>query len=528
MREQADERERSWGDGVQGGLRAASRRAAGVVSARGPGRGWKAVCIAIPGMLFALLGSGALSRSVTGFAWALVVYVLILIGLLASELRRWIKSGYFGRDGLLPVLVAGGFAETLLAGAILADALVERDPVALVISVPVLLVFMIAGDLTVSARIIHSEAPSSNESQGDEDRDDDEDEDDDGLELYDWGEDAEAPADTAESASETLDVPPAAGGHASVSTVVDLVRLALFGAEWIAPVAVIGVVGVCVAVAIGGVPKGTVTAPPGVSAKTVVKGSAGKSGGSGGKGGEGGKGGSGGSGDSGSKTPPTPWNGPCTEETRGRVSELAFERMAGLFESVDLEPSVEGCISELEGHPYRDDYYVTAVGIEQPTGEPLSFAVQSERCGGALVLNVARKAVEEVMTKAGPVCGVGPYPRYRVKDSDYYYLRSPHGVWIVFRRSQTDEYEIMPPGLVRTWYQAMLAVGTWLWPSPPRRLGHHILRYEMWSYRNTERAELIVKFNKRTGTGSYPGQSFPADPKFEPLRGKLLNLAEES
>jgi hypothetical protein len=510
------------------------------VSASGPRKGWKAVCVAVPGMLFALLGSGALSRSVEGFAWALVVYALILIGLLASEFRGWINRGYFRREELLPVLVAGSFAETLLAGALLADALLERNPLALVISVPVLLVLMIAGDLAISARILASDTLATSESHLGDDVHDDEQQHlaDDELELSDWLEEDVEPAESADGAQQSPDIRPVSAGGASVRVVVNLSRLAVFGTEWIAPVAVIGVFGVFAVVAIGGVPKGLTTSRSSGTHKGVVKVAVvGKAGGSPTK--EGGAGSAGGQGRSvgGAGTTPTPlWDGPCTEETRGRVSKLAFERMVGLFESVHLEPDVEGCIVELEGHPYRGDYYVTGVGVEQPTGEPLSFAVQSERCTGALVLNEARKAVEEVIAKAGPVCGVGTYPRYWVndpntgsdQDSDYYFLRSPHGVWIVYRRSQSEKYEIMRPGLMRAWYHAMLAVGTWLWPSPPQHLGNHILRYELWSYRNTERPEVIVKFNELTGTGSYPGQSFPADSKFEPLRGKLLTLAEES
>lgn len=520
-----DERGRLRGLEVQDSRQGVPESTVGRVSTHGPGRGWKAVCVAIPGMLFALLSSGAFSRSVECFALALVVYALILIGLLASEFQCWISRGYFRREDLLPVLVAGGFAETLLAGALLVDALVERHPLALVISVPVLLVFMIACDLAIAARIAVSDEWATSESQEDDDVDEEGDE----PPESGWLGDAEEPAESADAAQEALDLRPVSVGSGSLGIGLGLIRLAVNSAEWIAPVAIIGIVGVCVAVAIGGVPKGATTSTSSGTQKSVVEaGSAGKSGSSGTKGGTGGTGGRGGSGGDGSTTPLARWDGPCTEETRGSVSKVAFERMVGLFESAHLEASVEGCIDELEGHPYRGDYYVTAVGVEQPTREPLSFAVQSERCGGAVVLNAARKALEEVMARAGPVCGVGVYPRYWVKDSDYYFLRSPRGVWITYRRSQTDEYEVMPPGLVRTWYHAMLAVGTWLWPSPPRRVGNHMLRYEMWSYRNTERPEVIVTFDERTGIGSYPGQSFPADSNFEPLLGKLLKLAEES
>jgi uncharacterized membrane protein YgcG len=478
-------------------------------------------------MLFALLGSGALSRSVEGFAWALVAYVVVLIGLVASEFRRWITREYFARGELLPVLVAGGFVEALLAGALLDDVLVERDPLALVVSVPVLLVLLSACDLMIAAKIGASEPrvttePSPEEGAPEEGALEGGDE----PEGDDWLQEVDQPAVLAPALAQAPNPQPAHAPREWWRVVLDLGKLGVIGAEWIAPVAVLGVFGVCIAVAIGGVPKGASTSTIGRPQKSVPRaGTGSKSGGSGGSGSSGGSGGSGGSGTH--EGNPAPWNGPCTDEGRDKVSKLAFERMVHLFEELHLEDAMEGCIADLEGHPYRDDYYVTAVGVEQPTGEPLSFAVQSERCGGALVLNEARKAVEEVMAKAGPVCGVGTYPRYWVKDSDYYFLRSPHGVWIIFRRSQADKYEIMQPGLVRTWYHAMLAVSTWLWPSPPQQLSDHILRYEMWSYRNTERPEVIVKFNERTGTGSYPGQSYSADSKFEPLRGKLLNLAED-
>jgi hypothetical protein len=501
------------------------------MSTHGPSRGWKVVSVAAPGILFAVLGSGALSRSVEGFAWALVAYVVVLIGLVASEFRRWISRGYFARGELLPVLVAGGFAETLLAGALLADALVERHPVALVVSVPVLLVLMIACDLMIAARIGGSESPPPIE-LAPENGEPEEHVPEDGDEPQgDWLQDVDQLATSTDVSADESNAPDAdhASAHRwSLRIVLDLGNLAVRGAEWIAPVAVVGVLGVCAVVAIGGVPKGATTSTTSGAQQNAGKAASGvKTGSSSTKGGTGGAGGHGGSGDGGGSTTPPRWNGPCTEEMRGEVSKLAFERMISFFESAHLEVGVEGCIEDLEGHPYPKDYYVTAIGVEQPTHEPVSFAVESERCGGALVLNEARKALEEVMAQAGPVCGVDSYPRYYVGEADYYFLRSARGVYIIFRRTQANEYEVMPPGLVRTWYHAMLAVNTWLSPSPPRRIGDHMLSYEMWSPRNTKRAEVTVTFNEQTGVGSYPGQSYGPDPKFEPLLSRLLKLPEE-
>ncbi len=489
--------------------------------------------VAVPGMLFALLGSGALSRSVEGFAWALVAYVVVLIGLVASEFHRWISRGYPARGELLPVLMAGGFAETLLAGALLADALVERHPVALVVSVLVLLILMIACDLIIAVRIGGSESPATLELAPENGAPEQEaPEGGDEPQEGDWLQDVDqlaASTDVPTDESDATDAHHSSAHRGSLRLVLDLGKLALRDAEWIAPVAMIGVLGVCAVVAIGGVPKGARTSG---SQKNVGKaGSGGKSGGSHGPGDLGGPGGPGGYGRSGvaeGTTTPTRWNGPCAEETRGEVSQSAFERMVDLFEVVHLEVGVEGCIEDLEGHAYPHDYYVTAVGVEQPTHEPLSFAVQSERCGGSLVLNAARKAVEEVMAVAGPICGVGPYPRYFAQKSDYYFLRTTKGVFFVYERSGGGGYELVAPGLVRTWYHAMLAVGVWLYPSPPRQIGPHLLSYEMWAARNTERPELTITFNTVTGVGSYPGQSFPAEATFEPLLSKLLKLAESS
>jgi hypothetical protein len=524
------------------------------VHARGPTRGWKVVCIAVPGMLFALLGSGAFSRSVEGFAWALVVYALVLIGLLASEFRRWIRGGYFGRQELLAVLAAGGFAETLLAGALLADALVERDPLALVISVPVLLVLMIACDLTIAARVGDSEAArwagsardelasGSDAPKGQND-------------LWDWERPAEwehvdgweqlavsEPLDgsadlvgseeivgAANIGEHVVEEPAVSARRRSFRVVLSVLRLGVVGADWIAPVAVIGIAGICAVVAIGGVPKGTTITTVSAQRTTAASSSGGRGRSSGGKGSKSTSGDQSAAGTGGfSSGGVVRWNGPCTEETRRRVSALAFERMVGFFVEVHLEVAVEGCIEDLEGHAYPHDYYVTAVGAEQPTHEPLSFAVQSEGCGGAMVLNAARKALEEVMAQAGPVCGVGLYPRYYAHNSDYYYLRTARGVYFIYRRTQADAYEVMRPGLARAWYHAMLAVNTWLAPAPPRRTGKYTLEYEMWSPRNTERPEVTITFNERSGVGSYPGQSFLAAPRFEPLLGKLLELAGAS
>ncbi len=484
--------------------------------------------VAVPGMLFALLGSGALSRSVEGFAWALVAYVVVLIGLVASEFHRWISRGYLARGELLPVLMAGGFAETLLAGALLADALVERHPVALVVSVPVLLILMIACDLIIAVRIGGSESPATIELAPENGVPEGGDELQEGDRLQDLDQLA-ASTDVPANESDATDAHHSSAHRGSLRIVLDLGKLALRGAEWITPVAVIGVLGMCSVVAIGGVPKGARTSTTSGSQKNVGKaGSGGKSGGWHGTGGPSGSGGHGRSGVAEGITTPTRWNGPCAEETRGEVSQLAFERMVDLFEVVHLEVGVEGCIEDLEGHAYPHDYYVTAVGVEQPTHEPLSFAVQSELCGGSLVLNAARKAVEEVMAVAGPVCGVGPYPRYFLNKADYYFLRTAKGVYFVYERSGGGWYELVVPGLVRTWYHAMLAVGVWLYPSPPRQIGPHSLSYEMWAARNTERPELTITFNTVTGVGSYPGQSFSADATFEPLLSKLLKLAESS
>ena len=285
--------------------------------------------------------------------------------------------------------------------------------------------------------------------------------------------------------------------------------------------------GSVIAVAIGGVPKGASTSTIGGPQKAVPRAATESKPGGSGSGGSGGSGSSGGSGTG--EDNPTPWNGPCTEEGRGKVSKLAFERMVNLFDEVHLEVSAKGCIADLEGHGSGPgDYYVTAAGIEQPSKEPLAYAVQGERCGGALVLNAARKAVEEVMAAAGPVCGVGPYPRYFLKKANYYFLRTAKGVYFVYERSGGGGYELVPPGLVRSWYHAMLAVNVWLYPSPPRQIGAHLLSYEMWAARNPERPELTITFNTVTGAGSYPQQSFPADPTFEPLLSKLLKLAESS
>jgi uncharacterized membrane protein YgcG len=471
-------------------------------------------------MLFALLGSGALSRSVEGFAWALIAYIVILIALVASEFRGWIRLGYLRRVDLSTILVYGGFAEALIAGALLVDASVERHPLALVVSVPALLILMMACDLTMAARIGRSERRATMELSPEEGAPRDDDEPQYGDSLQGDNQTTAIPdAPVQVTDVQVTDSDRAAAHGRCLRVLLDFGKLGVRGAGWIAPVAAIGVLGVGAVVAIGGVPRGVATSTTSRSSNRAGKSvSGGKSGGariSSGKGGSGGNG-----------TAPAPWNGPCTEETRSGVSEIAFERMVSFFKMVRLEVGVEGCIEDLEGHVYPDDYYVTAVGAEQPTHEPLSFAIESERCGGALVLIAARKAVEEVIALAGPVCGVGPYPRYFVNKGDYYFLRSSVGVYIIFRKTETDEYEIMPPGLVRAWYHAMLAVNVWLWPSPPRRTGGGMLLYEMWSKRSTEHPEVTVTFNQHTGVGSYPGQSFPPDPKFEPLLGSLVNLAE--
>jgi hypothetical protein len=204
--------------------------------------------------------------------------------------------------------------------------------------------------------------------------------------------------------------------------------------------------------------------------------------------------------------------------------------MVRLYEvEADLEPEVDGCPGVIEPHPYRGDYYATTTGTETPSGEKLSYAVYSERYGGMIVLVSAEKEVEALIKQLGPIGGVGRFPSYRVgQNGTYYLLRTRIGVVVLLRQSSVEPYRRLEPGLARAWYLLMIDLETWLWPSHSLPGPHGTLIYKMWSPHNTERPEIEVRFDPRSGIAWCDGTPYKPDPEFEPSLNKLIQLSSDA
>ncbi len=179
-------------------------------------------------------------------------------------------------------------------------------------------------------------------------------------------------------------------------------------------------------------------------------------------------------------------------------------------------------------HPYAGDEYVTTTGIETPTGATLSFAEYSEKYGGVIVRKAAQAKLEALTEQVGPVGGVGRYPFYAVLEGSYYLLRSPRGMYVLLRANPNEAYEELPPGLTKAWYLLMLTLETWLWLSHPLPGPHGELLYKMWSPHNTERPEVEIAFDPKTGIVHCGATVYRPNPKFEPSLTELVELGEKA
>jgi hypothetical protein len=489
---------------------------------RRPGDRWRLVWGAIAGLFFAMLAAGLFTPSVGVFGWMMVGVAALIALLIWAQIARWHAEGVFDEQRFRLILILALCAEASATTALFTIGILLRSPGPLVFSAAGLFVFIALLDIAFALAVGDPDPEMEDDGKADQ------------------AQQSAAPVEpsvgAAGSSARTPEEQPSgsrrriAGLVAGAWTLLTVVGQQL--SRLIGPIAVMAVIGCFVAVALGHVTKPVPSPSKGSPAGGGLA-SSGKTGG-----GTRGRSVEGSIHDGKTITTPSsptphplepPWNGPCGRPSKPKVSPKAVTRMLKLFSAeTHLEPSVEGCIGMMEPYEYQGNYYVTATGIEVPTKEVLSYVVYSEKYGGVLVLEAARAKLDAVVAEAGPVGGVGRYPRYYVEKGDYYLLRSAVGIYVLIREKETDGYEVLRPGLARAWYILMVDLNRWLWLSPPLPGPHGELIYKLWSPRNTERAETEVIFDPKTGI-AYCGKTvFKPRRKFEPSLTELIELGKEA
>jgi hypothetical protein len=465
---------------------------------------------AIGALLLALLVAGSLSSSIDVFAWVIAGFGALAASLVGAQIPRWQSDRHFQGAALLQTLILALCAESAAATALFVVGAVVRSSTALVATAIGLLLFIAVCDVTVALRIRRS--GWTDERHGETSHD---------QRAVPQSQASRTRAKNSEREVPALPKRPLMTAFAVLWTILVGIGLAL--SRRIAPIAIIGVMGVGIAAYTGRLSRKVSGSQP----STVNGGIA-----------------------SGVHSPyastqhpaqttskaATPhvvgqhrWNGPCGSPPSSKVSPDAVTRMVKLFNvESHLEPSAEGCIGVMIFHFYPGDNYVTTTGSETSTGETLSFAVYSEKHGGLMVLNDARAKLEALLEQVGPVGGVGRYPRYLVGSGDYYLLRTALGMYVFIRERADRAYEQLRPGLAKAWYLLMVTLETWLWPSHPLPGLHGKLIYKLWSPRNTERAEAEITFDPKTGIASCGQTLYRPNPSFELSLTKLVELAESS
>jgi hypothetical protein len=515
-----------------GGTPDARDRASGQLVTIGPGERWSILWGAIGAVVVGLLVAGVFSSSEGMFAWAIVGFDLTMALLVIAQLPRWQASGSFEKVELLPTLVLALCGESAAVSALLVIGALIRSPVPLVVSAIGLLLSVAVCDIAVALRVRRvasageqhdhaSDEPALPQPQG----------------LYGAGRkrDGQTPAIAQRAASGQRES--SSGSRAPTVRVLAHARTlaAAHGirlSQSIAPIALTGAMSIGVATYAGHL--STPNAAPASSvarsgtARTQERHAFEKT-------------------EAGSEhnaqraegrasnpaTPPAtrkgPWNGPCGTPPKSSVSFKAATRMLRLFDvESHLEPSVEGCVGAMEPHRYPGDFYVTATGIEAPSGETLAFAVYSERYGGLIVLKSAQAELEALIELVGPVGGVGRYPRYLASSGDYYLLRTPLGMYVLIRETAEQGYELLPPGLAKAWYLLMVTLETWLWPSRPIPGPHGGSIYQMWAPRNAERPAAEVVFDPATGAATCGKIVYRPEPRFELSLTVLVERAADA
>ncbi|MGD1056113.1 MAG: hypothetical protein ABR992_01730 [Solirubrobacteraceae bacterium] len=492
----------------------------------GLGKRWNLLWGAISALLVGLLIAGALSPNIATFAWVIAGFAALDALLIAAQIPRWWASGRFDCPDLVSTLIVVLCAESAATTALFVVGALVRSPVPLVAAAITLMGAVAVCDVVVAWRIRRFDGRLGVAAEASGEQIDEAQQDSTGVLAQGDGE-AVAPR-VAECAPHKRPVPARGWMARAVGLLWTLlVGLGMALSQWIAPIAVVGAMGVAVAASTGRLakPASSSTSSSG-STKTY---GADRREGAGtikahvhhvqGYGGE-----------TESHDPPpvgtARWNGPCGQPPSSDVSAEAVTRMVRLFDvESQLEPSTEGCIGKMEPHTYPGDYYVTTTGVEAPTGEALSFAVYSEKHGGVVVLEAARAKLEALIAAVGPVGGVGRYPHYKAGSGDYYLFRSALGIYMFIRESQAEPYKELPPGLVRAWYLLMVTLETWLWPSHPLPGPHGELIYEMWSPSNTSRPMVEVKLEPKSGKAYCASSVYYRSPRFEPSLAELVELS---
>jgi hypothetical protein len=489
------------------------------------GKRWNLVWGAISALLVGLLVAGALSPNISMFAWVIAGFAALEALLVASQILRWRVRGRFESSELLLTLIVTLCGESAATAALLVVGAFVRSAAPLVAAAVTLLIVVAVCDVLVARRIRRFDSGFKKRRVV-------------SGEHIDGAQPEPAPvladerggaaaADGAQNAARKRPSPRGLVPTAFRLVWAFLVGLGMVFSQWIAPIAVVGAMGVAVASFTGRL---ATPAPTGTSSSASAKtAGSGQSGGA--------RAGKGSTNEGyvfeqkGSVSHDSPreaprWNGPCGPPPKSHVSAEAIARMVRLFKvESQLEPSVEGCVGVIEAHPYPGDYYVTTKALETPSGETLSFAVYSELHGGVLVLDAARAKLEALIEKVGPVGGVGRYPHYTAGPGDYYLFRSALGVYVFIRESKTEPYRQLPPGLVRAWYLLMVTLETWLWPSHPLPGPHGKLIYEMWSPSNTRRPVAEVTLEPKSGSAYCARSVYHRSSRFEPSLGELVELS---
>ncbi len=174
-------------------------------------------------------------------------------------------------------------------------------------------------------------------------------------------------------------------------------------------------------------------------------------------------------------------------------------------------------------HHHGKEFYASAFGVEPITGAHLSYALDSERYGGVIVLWAASSIVETLVAQLGPIGGVGRYPDYEAgEDGDYYLLRTPRGIYALTRQHRDDEYVVLTPTVARAWLGAMKEAREWLWPSTAQ--GDHAI-VQLGTGDPTGRKVTEITVDTATDEARRGKYRYPASPVAELSLAELQALA---
>jgi hypothetical protein len=195
-----------------------------------------------------------------------------------------------------------------------------------------------------------------------------------------------------------------------------------------------------------------------------------------------------------------------------------------------------GCFGQIVRHTFaskqsrKPEVYFTTVGTTVTTLEPISFAIDSEDFGRVIFPYELASQIQALITKVGPVGGIGQYhPYYEAGTGGYFLVRSRIGTVVFIRRRPAEAFEELQPTEARAWFAGMKAhQDAWLWPSPPEAGPAGEVLVQLRSDDGTDRISDTISYYPASGLATQAGTKYPKEPVYELNLPELSELAAEA